>query len=352
MKLVLKIILLLIATGVLYLAVQIIYATITDYKPEEIEEVPIKGNNQQKITTDTLTFYTWNIGYFGLGKESDFFYDGGQMVISPEEWVLKNKQGITENISSWKDADFILLQEVDTFSKRSYYINQYEEIHGILNNFNGAFAFNYKVSFVPVPVTKPMGKVTGGLASYFKYNSIETKRYDYPGNFSWPTSLFFLDRCFLMKRFKLENGKELVVINTHNSAYDESGKLKEGELEVLKTHILNEHERGNYVVVGGDWNIAPPEFDTYGDKPFERGMSVVHNLEKDLLPAGWKWIYDPLMRTNRNLMYAYKTGETHTTLIDFFLVSPNIEALEVKTLDLGYEYSDHQPVKMKIKLLP
>lgn len=350
MKILLKIILFLVASGFLYIAVQIIYGTLTDYSPEEVEEITIDGDIESKISSDSLTFYIWNIGYSGLGKESDFFYDGGQMVISPKDWVDKNMKGIMENILSWKDSDFILLQEVDTLSKRSYNINQYKEILNNLIGFNGAFALNYKVKFVPIPLTKPMGKVTGGLASYFKYQPTEVKRYDYPGNFTWPQSIYFLDRCFLLKRFSLENGKELLVINTHNSAYDTKGTLKEGEMIFLKDFITQEYEKGNYIVVGGDWNIAPPDYDTYKEKPFEDGMSVVDNIKEDFLPMGWEWVYDPLMTTNRNLTFAYKQGETHTVLIDFFLVSPNIEVDEIKGIDLNFEYSDHQPVKLKIRL--
>lgn len=350
MKILLKIILFLIASGLLYVSAQIIYGTLTDYKPEEIEEIGIDGDINDDISSDTLNFYIWNIGYAGLGKESDFFYDGGQMVISPKEWVDKNMNGIEQSLSSWEDANFILLQEVDTFSRRSYKINEYERIGQQLDQFNSSFAINYNVKFVPIPLTKPMGGVIGGLASFYKYKPSEVKRYDYPGNFSWPQSIYFLDRCFLLKRFPLKNGKELLVINTHNSAYDTKGTLKEGEMNMLKEFVMKEFEKGNYIVAGGDWNISPPNVITHDREPYQKGLSVVDNIQEDFLPLGWQWAYDPLMSTNRNLMFAYKPGETDTPLIDFYLVSPNIEVLDIKGIDLKFEYSDHQPVKLSIKL--
>jgi endonuclease/exonuclease/phosphatase family metal-dependent hydrolase len=46
----------------------------------------------------------------------------------------------------------------------------------------------------------------------------------------------------------------------------------------------------------------------------------------------------------------YQANKTYTTVIDFFLLSPNIELLEVKGMPNGFEYSDHQPVRMMIKL--
>jgi len=37
-------------------------------------------------------------------------------------------------------------------------------------------------------------------------------------------------------------------------------------------------------------------------------------------------------------------------VIDYCLISPNIDMIEVKTIDLKFENSDHQPVLAKVKL--
>jgi endonuclease/exonuclease/phosphatase family metal-dependent hydrolase len=37
-------------------------------------------------------------------------------------------------------------------------------------------------------------------------------------------------------------------------------------------------------------------------------------------------------------------------VIDYFFVSPNIEVEEVKGIDAQFKYSDHNPVRMKIRL--
>jgi hypothetical protein len=67
---------------------------------------------------------------------------------------------------------------------------------------------------------------------------------------------------------------------------------------------------------------------------------------------GWKFAFDPEVPTNRKLKSKYNPDKTYTTVIDYYLVSPNIEIVEVKGLDLKFQNSDHQPVKLKIKLLP
>ena len=47
---------------------------------------------------------------------------------------------------------------------------------------------------------------------------------------------------------------------------------------------------------------------------------------------------------------AYEAEKTFTTIIDFYLLSPNMEATEVRGLALAFANSDHQPVRMTCKL--
>ena len=54
--------------------------------------------------------------------------------------------------------------------------------------------------------------------------------------------------------------------------------------------------------------------------------------------------------TNRDVDMSYQKGKTKTTIIDFFVVSPNITVESVKTIETGFENADHQPVIMKIKI--
>src|SRR3712207_7070413 len=43
-------------------------------------------------------------------------------------------------------------------------------------------------------------------------------------------------------------------INTHCSAYDKGGKMKLEQMKYLSQFIDSEYKKGNYVLVGGDWN--------------------------------------------------------------------------------------------------
>ena len=73
-------------------------------------------------------------------------------------------------------------------------------------------------------------------------------------------------------------------------------------------------------------------------------------MNPELLPSGWTWTYDPSAPTNRNNKKAFKKGDNGTTYLDYFVVSPNVEILDVETIDLEFAHSDHNPVRIQVEL--
>ncbi len=329
----------------------VVYISITDYKPDEVENIPLNGNKSENISMpEELTFISWNIGYCGLGKDMDFFYEGGKMVRPDEDTFHNYLNGMEKLLMSVDSVDFILLQEVDEYSKRSYFIDQTEIISNVFPGYTSVLAKNYEVEFVPVPITSPMGKVRGGIMSLSKYHPAEATRYAYPLITSWLNSLFMLDRCFLSFRYKMKNKKDLIVINTHNSFFVKKEGPRKAELEIIKNYMLEESAKGNYVIAGGDWNQNPPNFETNKFLSGDIFEKTFMQMKEDFMPEGWKWAYDPDYPTNRRVKIPYTKGKTKTTLIDYFLTSSNIEVVEVKTIPIDFEFSDHQPVYMKVKM--
>ncbi|MDA3823781.1 MAG: hypothetical protein PF450_14385 [Bacteroidales bacterium] len=327
-------------------ALFLLYSSIDNYNPAPVEQ--IATDNEANILSDsTFSIVTWNIGYAGLDKSMDFFYDGGENVRPDKEGVRNNLKGILKTVSTFRQTDFILLQEVDKKSKRSYRNNIYKLLTDLFSEYSSAFGKNYDVAFVPLPPSEPMGKVVSGLQTLSLHTPAEVQRYSFDGNYSWPMSIFMLDRCFLMNRYPLSMGKELIIINTHNSAYDD-GSLRKQQMDFLKDIILEEYAKGNYVIVGGDWNQCPPNFIPNFENDLFDNVDLV-SIEEGYPAPEWTWAYDASFPTNRRVVSPYVQGETLTTLIDFFLLSPNVELIEVHGKDLDFNYSDHQPSYMKFK---
>lgn len=349
--------LLLVVAG--YLAFVLIHGTITEYQPSAEAPVEVVQQSSQTSLTDSVyTLITWNVGYGGLGAESDFFYEtnawiaAGKRVRPPRRIVEKNVAGITQFLRHTR-ADFFLLQEIDRGSRRSWHLDLMDSVRREQPEYFAGYAPNYRVARVPVPVLEPWrayGQVESGLATLSRFQPQESIRTQLPGDYSWPMRLFSLDRCAAIHRYTLvDREAELVVVNLHNSAYDD-GSLKTQQMNFLRKLFMAEYARGNYVIAGGDWNLCPPYFRYDGFMPGQSGSYRQQNIEADLFPPDWQWIYDPTQPTNRKVQEPFVPGETFVTLIDFFLVSPNVRVLEVKGLGQGFQYSDHQPVYMEVQL--
>ncbi|HPR97220.1 MAG TPA: endonuclease/exonuclease/phosphatase family protein [Thermotogota bacterium] len=351
MKKIFSIVLKVIIVLVVLLGGYLLFMTLTDYKPEEIISLEIQ-NNQELMPAQgqLISLLTFNIGYCGLDESQDFFMDGGTKSHSEsEEKTLKNLNGILNFIDE-EQPDIILLQEVDKNSRRSFHIDQYEAISDVLKDYAAVFALNYKVPWVPLPVFDPMGGVEGGLATYSRFGLDEAERYQYPGEESWPKQLALLDRCFIETRISIENDKELVVLNSHLSAYDKGGMIRKQQLDYLKNYILTEYKKGNYVVVGGDWNHQIPGTDYRLFETTQEWPEWLVTIPEDFKPEGFQWAADKTIPTNRTLNQSYEKGVNFLSVIDGFLVSPNVEIISVQGYSLAFAYSDHNPVSVEIVL--
>ncbi len=326
------------------------YLTLREYKPPATEKLSLTGKAEVLPSGKrTFSFFSWNIGYGGIGRKMDFFYEGGTRVRPEKDEFFHYLDGISETIRQFDSADFIFIQEVDIHSKRSYYINEESAILAKLPGFCSSFAKNYDCDFIPVPLTEPMGRVRSGLSTMSRFTPASAVRIAYTADFPWPKKLVFLKRCFLVMRFPLESGKELVVVNTHNSTYDKTGTLRKSEFIKLHGFLTEEYRKGNYVICGGDWNNNPRGFDPARVTSGDRAEPYETPVDPTFLP-GWQFVSDPRTPTDRLLDIPYFKGRTITTIIDFFVISPNVSTQEIRTMPMDFAFSDHNPVFMKVVL--
>jgi len=114
--------------------------------------------------------------------------------------------------------------------------------------------------------------------------------------------------------------------------------------------MLAEYKKGNYVIAGGDWNANPPHFRPKGNYDGNRFVPTKVQMSDKTFPSSWKWAYDATAPTNRQNYKSFVRGENGTTTIDYFILSPNVKLIRVKTIDLNFADSDHNPVYMKVVL--
>lgn len=330
--------------------VLLIVLYILSYKPKNIETIDITNNKTSQLSLHKeYAISTFNIGYCGNDKDTDFFMDGGKGALAEsKEKVLNNYSGIVETLKE-KQSDFFFIQEVDTDSKRSYNINQLNLINKDFNNYSSAFAYNHKVPWIPIPMTNPTGKVESGFVTLSKYKISNANRHSYPNMDKGPTSMFKNKKAFIECRIEIDNGKELVLLNTHNTAFDNKGDIRREELKELIGFMKEEYEKGNYVIAGGDYNMILPgtgnEFQSAEEK-LERFIT----FHSDLLMQEVKVGVDKTIPTARSLKNKYIKGQNFVAVVDGFLVSDNVDILYVKCNNDEFTYTDHNLVEMKFKL--
>lgn len=348
------------ALGVILLAAAglVGWLTLREYKPAAVEPIEVNRTGAPKqvflAPGDSVTVLSQNTGYAGLGQASDFFMDGGKDVAPTKEQQEANQNGLAAQLEQY-GADVYFLQEVDTNSGRTRSVDQskiyWEQfLSDGKGSYSSAHTLNYSCDFVPFP-WPPIGKVHSGLQTLTRFNVDTAERVALPCPFSWPVRAANLKRCLLVSYVPLEgSNKELVLVNLHLEAYDD-GEGKAAQTNALMDLLTAEYEKGNYVIAGGDFNQTfPGALDAFPMQAPDLWTPGV--LEEDILPEGWRFACDLSTPSCRLLNHPYDPNPDGNQfyVIDGFILSPNVELNLVETLDNQFQYTDHNPVSLRVTL--
>ncbi len=323
---------------------------------------------------------TYNLGFGAYSQDFTFFMDTGYdknnqktqgyygKAKSKEE-VLFNINGAIDSVLT-ADVDFIFFQEVDTNSTRSYHVNEYEMITKKFLNYDHSFAINFHSAYLPYPLYDMHGKSNSGIATFSKYSIQEAYRKEYTIAKDL-SKLFDLDRCFSYSIVKVENGKNLYLVNSHMSAYDEGGKIRQKQLDELNAFLTMCAQNQDYVIVGGDFNhdllTYNPQFnyDKINNRAFNMTLKspdwisfFFDENQKSPLVDNYQVIAADNWPSCRNNDIEWDEEETFVCCVDGFIVSNNIEVLVNKNIKTGlgnkniagFAFSDHEPAYLSFKL--
>lgn len=336
------------------------------YRIKDHQALAIKhkfSQSKELKTGATYTASTYNVGFGAYNQDFSFFMDTGKMKDGTKTQgkygkaesnaaVLQNTNGAIKTMEKVK-ADFMLFQEIDTNSSRSYHVNQVQKMSQQFSNYEEIFANNFHSPYLLYPLNDPHGAVQSGLLSLSKYSVDQAVRRKYPVTTNFITKFTDLDRCFTVMSIPVNNGHKLILINSHMSAYDKGGKMRVKQLKLLNSVMESEYKKGNYVIVGGDFNHTfgrkmlthfksqqeiPDWVSVLSSKDLAPDIRMVHAKNENTVP------------TCRGTDMPYQKGKTYTTVIDGFLVSKNVQATS-KNINTEFAYADHNPVKLSFKLL-
>lgn len=325
----------------------------------------IQSNNNELVQLNSeYTITTYNIGFGAYNHEFSFFMDSGEMLggtkvsgtgskAKSKEVVLSNTEGAINTIKDL-NPDFMFFQEVDQKATRSHKVNQYVKLSDSFKDHNSIYTSNFHSGFLFYPLLDPHGKVESGIVTMANKKIENVVRYKLEIDESFPTKFFDLDRCFSVSYLPIEGSdKQLVLVNVHLSAYDKGGIYRSKQWKQLNDFFVEEVNKGNYIVCGGDFNhdisndLSFDGFPTTQKKPewvyTLSNKDLVQNLGLNFRTA----INAP---TCRSTDMPYIKGENYTVVIDGFITSSNVEVVFVENIDVDFLYSDHNPVLMKFIL--
>lgn len=321
--------------------------TVTNARDGESAQSPVRVGQEYGIVT-------YNIGFGAYTPQFSFFMDGGESsVAESEESVLSTVRGAASYVAGTINPDFVLWQEVDLDSTRSYHVNEYEEIQEFYKDYCRTFAVNYDSAFLFYPLTQPHGKSKAGLAVMSRYPIESALRRSFPISSSF-SKFLDLDRCYSINRIPVEGGKYLCLINLHMSAYGSSDEIRQGQIAMLCEDMQREYAAGNYVICGGDFNH---DLKALTDDGGER-ESWAYPFPREQLPAGFRFCLDDFADQERAAMHdsgrnadeAYNPETTYTVTLDGFIISDNVKCAWYENVNLQYRFSDHDPVYMRFVL--
>lgn len=324
-------------------------------KIEKTEDINIRYTQKPPYlltAKPSYTAITWDIGFATQGAGVDSYFEGGKTSCPPYDSVMQWMSEIENYLTSVNNTDFVLLQEIDRLSKRSYNIDQRHVIDSVFLQHARCFAGNHNVSFIPVPLRHPYGAISAGMETLSATYPLESMRYAFEKKGNFFKKPFMEDLCCINNYYRLRNGKSLIIINVYNAPLKKMTERLNLAQSIVAL-MVTEYEQGNYVMAGGNWGITPL---TATDAAFAIPDTTFFNNDNtslsEILPDGWKLCFDPNHPTTRNMKTPYQQNTTPVSITDFFIVSPNVNVIETQTIPLNFKDSPHNPVMMKFSFNP
>ena len=331
------------------------YVFLTYSRIPDNQELTVTGNAGDTLQTGTkYTAVTYNVGFGAYTKDFTFFMDGGKSSwAESKDSVIACIDGSGRTAAAF-NPDIVLFQEVDTDATRSYHVDEAEQLNTLFDGYDHVAAVNYHSAFLMYPLYQPHGASNSCILTQSRFPVSSALRRSLPIA-TGVKKILDLDRCYSISRIPAENGKELVVFNTHLSAYGTDASQGNAQLEMMFADMEAEYAKGNYVICGGDFNhdftgTSKAELNSSrGDEVY----SWCQPFPESIIPEGFSRCLDykgELVSTTRNTDVPYGKN-SFLVILDGFIISDNITCHYVQNVDTGYEYTDHNPVVVQFELM-
>ena len=279
---------------------------------------PSKTNNDS-----IFSIITYNIGYLS-GMTNN-------LAIEKPKSLFDNNLQTVLNAFKNINADIIAFQEIDFDSKRSFHVNQQNEIAKLGYNFIGQ-TINWDKKYLPFPyfpISMHFGKTISGQSVLSKYKIVDQERFELERNSTNPFyyDAFYIDRLAQIVKIKIQD-QELILINVHLEAFHQETRIKQTKkiIEIYKRY------RDDFpTILLGDFN---------SDIHFENAsIDLLLNLPK---------IGNAVFNKNK-VLNTFDSEKPSERLDYIFFNTDFIKFIDGRVLTDFDQASDHLPLMMNFK---
>lgn len=317
------------------------------------EEIMIDGAAPVLPIGRSISMLVWNV-QFCAGRESLFFYDGGEAVHVPEHRTRATIEEVADTLRTF-DADIVMLQEVDRNSDRTSRIDQHAELLTRLSYPYHVSTPYYQNRYVPYPTHQHLGRVDMHLSIFSRFAIRSAVRHPLTDlHESWIRRQFNLRRAVLEVGLPLSDGRRLSLMNTHLAAFSRGDGTLPAQIAAVADRVDDAQLRNEIAIVGGDFNALPP-----GDDPSRLGSDA--DLYRD---EGWpiSLLFDRLQsavpaEAHEDEPERWRTWlphgeETAQRALDHVFATPGIELLDTMVASGVHHLSDHLPIRLEYSISP
>ncbi|KAL1495203.1 hypothetical protein AB1Y20_017068 [Prymnesium parvum] len=287
-----------------------------------------------------LKVLVWNI-QFCAGTGVHFFYEGGDATSVPSRPAVLHTLAALAELITRELPDLVLLQEVDRGARRSWYVDQLDELRRLLPASYRASASDWywSLPWVPFPFAEMLGRVEMHLCALSRYAIGAARRVALPPVRSDGVlaRLFNVRRAVQLLTLPTADGRCVEVLHTHLSAFTGGDGTVEAQVEVLRELV---GEAAPHWLLAGDLNALPPGVSAEG----------LTGQAASAVPVGE--MADPARR-KRWFTLKYFGREEPEVTIDYLLHAPHRwQVKDVKVLNAEETWpSDHAPLVATLEMM-
>tara|TARA_R110002049_G_scaffold59201_1_gene160174 strand:- start:40121 stop:41047 length:927 start_codon:yes stop_codon:yes gene_type:complete len=286
----------------------------------------IKGKETAKLITNTFEQHTNNDSIYSVVTYNIRHMGGKSETTNKPKSLFDENLKIVQDAFKDLNADILCFQEIDYAAKRSYKINQQNEIAKLGYNYV-AQAINRDQKYVPFPLglpSKNLGNLLSGQSILSKYPLKEHQRIVLEPLENMP----FYKRAFHIKRLAqiatvTINNSDIILINVHLENTDK--KTRTNQLKSV-IDLFNKYKKEYPVILLGDFNSRPTA---------DEEISKLFDMEA----------------VGNNNFGITSGAKEDLKKVDFlFYTSTSIEMITSTVLTQFENISGHLPIELRFKL--